>query len=301
MIELDKDVVIKIIESIWVSEEKVINIDVFGLQCLKKEFPKASLLELNDIWDEIRKKVIHGVRLKIRRSYYKGVLSKYVFVDYSDVILIRQDIISKNAITQERNYLIIKFRKELKNALYKIKWRDFEFFCANLLRLYGGVDVGVTQKGKEGGIDFYGSLNLDLHEEYPSFSKLIEKLTIRIVGSAKRWRRKIGEAEIDKFIKKYRDLNSRKGRGMTKLPHNFLNQNSIIYALYITSSSFTRDARDQAKNNGIIIKNGEQAVEDLILISEPLSIKMWFKKDEERTIFNENAFIKWIEGLRNNF
>lgn len=300
MIELDNNIVIKIAESIWESGEKGINIDNFGLRFLKNIFPEASQLEINNNWNEIRKKVIHEIHHRISQCSSKGILPKYIFSDYSDVIILRCDLLSKDSVTKKRNYIIIECRKKIKDTLYKIGWRDFEFFCAHLLSLYGCIDLGVTHRVRDRGIDFYGTLNLDLGEEFQAFSKLIEKSFIRIVGSAKKWKRQVGEAEIDRFIKKYRDLYLREGRGKSQLPQDFLDENSLIYAMCITTSYFSRDAKEQAKKNGIIIKNGEQIAEDLILLSENSLLEIWFKEDDGKIVFNETTFINWIKRLKNH-
>ncbi|MBC8321594.1 MAG: restriction endonuclease [Bacteroidetes bacterium] len=129
------------------------------------------------------------------------------------------------------NYFIVeKIRDTIVSDVSDI---EFEIFCAKLIFNYFNADkYVVTQKGGDGGYDFYIKLLLNNH---PLFQ-------LEIYGQAKKWRNKIKRPEIDGFL---------------GAPFNN-NINKIHFLVFITTSNFTKDALDYANSNNIICLNGLQ-------------------------------------------
>lgn len=296
--ELTRDVVF----AVWSSLRKNIDLDRFAIDFIKHENPKIGDLAVNDLWDEIRPSVIKILKKKIGDCFSKQISPNYVFSEVSDVKMIRYDIFGKNENERTKRALIIYHRNEVIGALHKLDWRTFEFVCAHLLKLYGCSEVYVTQGSKEGGIDFYGTLELDSQKLLPLFSRVMNGPKIKIIGQAKNWKNKIGEGDVDKFIKKYHDFSEGTHKFIKKLPESFTKKDAPFHPIFITTSSFERGAIESANKDRIIIKDGEQVVEDLIMSSTSQAISSLFSTDERGgMIFNDEEFISWAKTLCNKY
>lgn len=126
------------------------------------------------------------------------------------------------------------FRSRLLDILQGLSPTQFEQFAQRLLRAYGFVDVKVTQRSKDGGIDGYGKLRLGL-------------ATMNVAFQCKRWQGNVGRPEVDKF------------RGAI--------QGEFEQGVFFTTSDFTPEARDASLRKGavpIILLNGESIVKLMI-------------------------------------
>ncbi|MFH1546699.1 MAG: restriction endonuclease [Patescibacteria group bacterium] len=124
-----------------------------------------------------------------------------------------------------------KSERELK-ILQEINWRQFEQLCVKIFEVSGFENVKLTRNGADGGIDGFGDLVFGL-------------VKFRVAFQAKRWKRgsKIGLTEIQSFF------------GAT--------QNRAEKFVFITTSSFTRDAKKEADRLGIELIDGEKVLEIL--------------------------------------
>jgi restriction system protein len=111
------------------------------------------------------------------------------------------------------------WRHELLEILHDVPADAFERLCQRLLRENGFVEVQVTGKSGDGGIDGMGLLRLQ------------DMVTFRVAFQAKRWRRAVDPATIRDF------------RGAT--------QGRADRGLIITTSHFTRDAEKEATREGV--------------------------------------------------
>lgn len=123
------------------------------------------------------------------------------------------------------------WRTELLDALAKMSPQKFEMFSRGLLTNMG-VDlddnIGVRYVG-DGGLDGFGYITSD------------DFRTTRVALQAKRWNGKISAPEIDKF------------RGA-------MDKYNAEYGIFITTSDYTREAMNTAKEGTRIITliNGDQ-------------------------------------------
>lgn len=126
------------------------------------------------------------------------------------------------------------FRSRLLDLLHNLSPAQFEQFAQKLLRAYGFVDVNVTQRSRDGGIDGYGKLRLGL-------------AAMNVAFQCKRWEGNVGRPEVDKF------------RGAI--------QGEFEQGVFFTTSDFTPEARDASLKKGavpIILLNGESIVNLMI-------------------------------------
>jgi len=116
--------------------------------------------------------------------------------------------------------------------LYSLEPEEFESFCRRFLERYGFEDMEVTKRGRDGGIDVYGTLEVGIS-------------SLHVAAQCKRYKK--SRPDIDQF------------RGAI--------QGEYQQGIYITTSSFTKDAQDSAFKRGcvpIVLIDGETLAEIMI-------------------------------------
>lgn len=148
------------------------------------------------------------------------------------------------------------WRHSLLEVLHEIPADAFERLCQRALRENGFVEVQVTGKSGDGGIDGMGLLRLQ------------DMVTFRVAFQAKRWRRAVDPSTVRDF------------RGAT--------QGRADRGLIITTSHFTRDAEKEATREGappIDLINGQLLVELLRRLKLGVKTEM-----VERVVVDESWF-----------
>lgn len=141
---------------------------------------------------------------------------------------------SESLIAEHKKYTS-EFRKEMLLSLMRIKPEEFEIFSRNLLIKYGFIDVKVTKRGPDGGIDGYGKLKVGISH-------------FNVAFQSKRWRNTaISRGEIDKF------------RGAI--------QGDFEQGIFITTSTFSKKALNATTKSGavpIALIDGPRIIEIMI-------------------------------------
>ena len=133
------------------------------------------------------------------------------------------------------------FKSQLLDRLHELSPRQFEEFAKKLLYLYGFVELEVTGKGADGGIDGHGRLRVGL-------------AAMNVAFQCKRWQGNVGRKEIHQF------------RGAI--------QGEYEQGLFFTTSDFTAQAKASSIQKGavpIILMNGESIVN--IMIEKGLGVE----------------------------
>jgi len=242
---VDIKIIREIAEETWNSHE--LNIDL-GDQCerlLKEHLPHISDWEICEASEDIERKVKFHIRREIARCSEKGITPRYEFSEVSNVLYRARDI------------RIDEIKSEVRN----INWRSFEDLCKYLLEVNGIEGVQIKKRSKEGGIDFCGLLRMHKFTQ----RILLEGLEMRVIGQARHRStdKKVGEPEIKLFAKQYYDFRSGKGRGQKAVPEWFRKLKSPVVGTFITNAECTKDAYTAAKEEGIILKGGDEIAEDL--------------------------------------
>jgi len=243
---IDTKIIREIANEIWSSTEPVIDLETSCETLLKKHLPDISNREICEVSEDVERKVTSHLRRQIALCREKGITPRYEFGEVGNV-LYRARLIQVD---------------EIKSKIKNTNWKNFEDLCKHLLEINGVEGVGTIKRSKEGGIDFYGLLRMDKFIE----RILLKGLEVRIIGQARHWsaNRKVGEAEIKLFAKQYYDFRSGKGRGQKAVPEWFRKLKSPIVGIFVTNAECTEGAYTAAKEEGIILKNGDQIAEDLI-------------------------------------
>lgn len=140
---------------------------------------------------------------------------------------------SQNLLKLYKDY-VFKFRERVLNQLKELDPSTFEIFSKNLLEAYGFKEVNVTNTGPDGGIDGFGNLKVGL-------------ATIQVAFQCKRWKKKVGRPDIDRF------------RGAI--------QGKCEQGMFFTTSAFTGLAEKASIQKGavpIILIDGELILDLMI-------------------------------------
>lgn len=185
-------------------------------------------------------------------------------VDEKEVIRVVREQIkkSKQASTSENEELIktVKWQEELLDAILELSPEGFQRLTQRILRESGFVQVEVTGKSGDGGIDGHGILRLG------------GLLSFHVIFQAKRWKGSIGAG----YIRDFRGaMVGRADKG-----------------LFITTGTFTKAAISESTRDGapaIDLVDGDQLVEKL----KQLSLGVVSKKIEvEQITVDKNWFQK---------
>lgn len=133
------------------------------------------------------------------------------------------------------NSYLKDFKSNILTQIKKMDAYDFEKFCMQLLKVYGFINMDVTQRSRDGGIDGHGKLKVGL-------------AYMNVAFQCKRWDNKtISRKEIDAF------------RGAI--------QGEYEQGIFFTTSNFSKEAMRYSIKQGavpVILIDGNMIVEFMI-------------------------------------
>lgn len=175
---------------------------------------------------------------KLFRKNEKGLFSLLIYEQESSLA----DCISENSL--DNLSLVNQLAKKLKQStidriidhLYGLEPDEFELFCERFLDRYGFDSMTVTQRGRDGGIDVHGFLEVGISQ-------------LHVAAQCKRYKRtnKVSRPDISQF------------RGDI--------QGEYQQGIFITTSEFTQEAKDIAFKKGcvpIVLIDGKTLAEIMI-------------------------------------
>lgn len=149
-------------------------------------------------------------------------------------------------------------RLELEERIGKLRWREFEFLCAYVLRAHGISKCFPMRGSKEEGIDLFGVCDLGIAS---SFS-IWHGTRIRLLGQAKKGN--VGQQAVRLFS---RDINSfvkGEGKAFDLVPPWFRKLETPVVGFIMTANDFTRPAKTWADSHGINLRNRSQIAQDIV-------------------------------------
>lgn len=150
------------------------------------------------------------------------------------------------------------FKEKVIQKLQDLRPDQFERFAGVLLTAYGFLQVKVSGRTGDGGIDGHGSLKVGLS-------------AMNVAFQCKRWQGQVGRPEIDKF------------RGAI--------QGEFEQGIFFTTSDFSSQARDASIKKGavpVVLVNGDAIVQ--LMIDRQLGVKrrpVETYEDQIETLFEE--------------
>jgi len=248
---------------------------------LKERHPELSDFELADEIPKLLKKVTINITNWIETIKRKGVSPNYEFNTYPPNLLIRYSIKYGEDIWVSE---LRKHKKDITNTINKVSWHDFEKLCKYILKQKGLSQINLTAKNQEG-IDFCGLFNIGGSS---SLGFIPPNFKIRVIGQIKHYSSNISPGLVRAFHTYYESVQRGDTSVIRKLPSWFIEVKSPILGIFMTTSDFTRRAIKYAEQEWIILKTGEQIIEDLI--TSPDAQKWFLKNKRGQFIFNQKAF-----------
>lgn len=266
-------------EEIWDLESERVDLQLFCEDKIKELKPNITDLEIADEIDELVSRVRNQIEKYITSFHEKSIPPNFTFDDCLPNILTRY--------RSDSNW-VRKYQTQIKKAIKDLKPIAFEYFCKHILEINGITKSFVTRASREGGVDFFGIL------EMCNYTKevFLSTVKLRILGQAKRYTgdNKVGEPGIDEIRTKYSDFQSGRGRAFDILPNWFTKSNYPIIRMVVTTTGFTKDAKESAARDDIILRDVDQIVEDII---HSPKVAKWFEFDKSgNKIFKKQLFLE---------
>ena len=189
---------------------------------------------------------------------------------------------------------------QLLNTLLDLTPNDFEIVCAASMVLSGAREMKALCTGDEGGIDFYGRLQVRpsslLIPEGIIHTTLLPK-DLLVLGQAKRYQRqtRVGRPDIQQFkgqvhdcLKKY-EGNQRPPSH--RVPDSYYLRDEPCLSVFITTASFAETASECVEASGIVLIHGIQ-------LSHFLSFHRVGIVKDESIRFDQHEFDIWLADRR---
>ena len=258
---------------------------------LKK--PGTSELELLDLVQKRLPQVKRLLQRKIQECDEKGITPNFRFSEFSENRLIGSLKSEKEEVTKHK----LLHRDDFYRFLNSLDWKMFENLCLYIMKLYNFKKCDVGKRTKDGGLDFFGFYVP--HDAKVGYTGFLSSMNLRIFGQAKhRNKISVAEGEVLKFHSQYRDFLNGQGRAYSYMLSQcewFLETKGPLIPLFFTNSDFSKDAKKYADRNGIITRDGEQIVEDIIRLSK---IEPWFSIRKGKLIFRQNQFERFLKEMK---
>ena len=189
---------------------------------------------------------------------------------------------------------------DLLKALLVVTPTDFEVVCAAALLLAGACEMHALCTGDEGGIDFYGRLEIRqysarLAPDIAHTNILPKKLLV--LGQAKRYasEARIGRPEIQQFKGQLDDC-IKKYEGNAKppthrVPDHYYLRNEPYLGVFTTTASFADTAQESTEASGVILVGG-------VKLAQFLAFHRVGAAGDDIPHFDDAVFTAWVAERR---
>lgn len=160
--------------------------------------------------------------------------------------------VSKDIVIKNCNFSVVT---QIHSKLNALDWRDFELISADILEVcFGAVNVNVTQATADGGLDFYGTLPINIRGFSSRFG------SVEIYGQSKRYTGNVGIEDM----KSFEAFANSKKRNFEHTPQLFV---------FFTTSDYAPAARQLAETHSFIALCGLQLANLIFAFQTALSEK----------------------------
>jgi hypothetical protein len=277
-----------IADELWkYSTDKIIELPIEIERILRKTGENNELIILEKV-EVLLSQVKRLIKKKIQEYDERGTTPNFRFSNLSENRLIGCVISEKEESVKNK----LAYKRHFYQLINELEWKAFENLSLFVMQLYNFQKCDLGKRTKDGGLDFYGFYVPYTEEKYTGF---LSKMNIRIFGQAKhRNKQTISEGEIRKFYTFYKDFLSEKGRAykfVSSKSQWFLKTKGPLIPLFFTNSNFSKDALTYANGKGVVTRDGEQIVEDIIRLSKN---EPWFRFREGKMSFKPEVFKRFL-------
>lgn len=151
-------------------------------------------------------------------------------------------------------------RKELE----AINWREFEILSKVVVEKMGALDAKFSPRSDDGGIDFYGRLELEGRLDDPlPLGGVDRRLRVWLVGQSKHYpEREVGPGDVRELVGAV-EL-ARTGGAPQRWEEFKLRPFDPVAYLFFTTGSFSSGAKNLLEKSGVVTMNGDQLATFLV-------------------------------------
>jgi hypothetical protein len=200
-----------------------------------------------DSFDRLKDRVSLILKDKIEQSKQKGLLPR-----------LSQSSIDPDQFIANSTASLDETRLKLANALEKLSWREMEHLFAHLLRV-NGIEKCLPMRGtKEEGIDIFGEWDLGRSMQSTTW----HQVHLRVLAQVKKG--VVSQPDVRLFNQDMGSFMRGEGNAHRLAPTWFKESHWPMLGFMFAGGGFTRGAKSWAARHGIIAKDSEQVVEDLL-------------------------------------
>ena len=146
----------------------------------------------------------------------------------------------------------------IRTELTRLTAGEFESACTEILRIMGCADPQTSSRGNDGGIDFYGRLELEGRlDNISAYGGFDRRVGLWLVGQAKHYpTRNIQTAHIRELVGSV-EL-ARTGGAIHTWPGLNVRPFDAVIQLFFTTGDFTSGSNKLIENSGLMAMNGDQ-------------------------------------------
>ena len=253
-----KDLASNILKGIEKAEVKKINLTEYIIKYFSER--GYSKLEAFSISVKITNKLKSELKRKIEYCQRNCIIPTFEFDEVNDDIIYDYKI---GGSIDEKEIKILRYQYELKNAINKLTWREFEALGILVLEVNGVNNCNLAPPTNEGGLDAFGILTAD---NVISNSRIWTDFSAGVILQCKsRPNGIVSSKDMSEFVIDMNNIKNRKGLAINHLPDYYYDSLMPLTFIVITNGDFQKKAADIANANKIIIWNGDQIVQDLII------------------------------------
>jgi len=152
--------------------------------------------------------------------------------------------------------------------------RVFEEVCKAILEQFSIGNLSI-RKRPDGGWDFDGLINV--HNQKSPARTIFFDWNIKVIGQAKKYASTVGRPDIDAFV------------GVAKRKRDDEKTYIPVVFIFMTTSSFSKGAKDLANRYHIITKDGVQIAE--VILKEQIGLKYL----DGKPAWDSEIFLNWLK------
>lgn len=249
--------------------------------CKKKiiaNFPEIEGLDVDGEAERLRRRLRKLFKDRDKECDENGVPSEYLFANYAPDTIVWNELV-EDPITK----FLRKQKTKIKETITDMTYQSFEKMAVHLLKTNGVDPVEVTKPGQEG-IDFCGYYTF---ESCPDSIIIPQKFNVKIVGQVKKWDRNIHPIHIISLYYYSIAVKNSSREIVSKFPAWFNDINEPVIGIFVTTSKYTKRAREVAQPEWLILRAGDHVVEGLLKSPDK---EKWVTKVKGRYRFVKKAF-----------
>lgn len=218
------------------------------LSTITKDSVRAELLAQNKemhLWNKYKKEYNDDIQ--------NGIVPLFTIVNEQDR-RVKWIGDSRRFKTRREQYIC---RPELYKFIDRLDDRQYEVMACVLCEFLGADRITLTDKGNEGGVDFFAKIPFSDAAHF----LFGVKGPIRIVGQCKKYSSKDNVGHMREFVQILNNVHNKSYRVGEILPDWFKLERGVIIGWHISNLGHQVGALDIAKNYGILVSDTKQMIE----------------------------------------